>query len=64
VLGYLFCALRHQDSGSLMPLTTLYIDDLCVDEAERGSHIGSALFEHARAFAKKNGCHNITHHVW
>ena len=31
-LGYAFCAIQHQESGSLMPLTTLYIDDICVDE--------------------------------
>jgi len=64
VLGYAFCALQHQESGSLQPLTTLYIDDICVDEQARGKHIGSALFEHVKAFAKKNGCHNITLHVW
>lgn len=64
VLGYAFCAFQHQDSGSLMPLTTLYIDDICVDEQARGRHIGSALFEYVKAFAKEKGCHNITLHVW
>lgn len=64
VLGYAFCALQHQDSGSLMPLTTLYIDDICVDESARGRHIGTALFEHVKAFAREKGCHNITLHVW
>ena len=64
VLGYAFCALQHQESGSLHPLTTLYIDDICVDEQARGRHIGSALFEYVKAFAKENGCHNITLHVW
>ena len=64
VLGYAFCALRHQDSGALMPLTTLYLDDLCVRESARGLHVGTALFEYVKAFAKENGCHNITLHVW
>lgn len=64
VLGYAFCALVHQDSGSLMPITTLYIDDLCVDAQARGRHIGKALFEYVKAYAKENGCHNITLHVW
>ena len=64
VLGYAFCALQHQESGSLMPLTTLYIDDICVDERARGKHIGKALFEHVKAFARENGCYNITLHVW
>ena len=64
VLGYLFCALKQQDSGSLMPLTSLYIDDLCVAQSARGRHIGKALFEYAKAFAREKGCHNITLHVW
>ena len=64
VLGYAFCVLQHSDSGSLQPLTTLYIDDLCVSEEARGRHIGSALFAYVRQFAKENGCYNITLHVW
>lgn len=64
VLGYVFCALQHQESGSLMPITTLYIDDLCVDAQARGKHIGKALFEYVKAYAKEQGCHNITLHVW
>lgn len=64
VLGYAFCALQHQESGSLMPLDTLYIDDICVEENARGKHIGTALFEHVKVFAKQRGCHNITLHVW
>ena len=64
VLGYAFCAFQHQESGSLMPLTTLYIDDICVDKKARGKHIGKALFEHVKSFAKDTGCYNITLHVW
>ncbi len=64
VLGYAFCALRQQGSGSLQELTTLYVDDLCVHEKARGEHIGSALFEYVKAFAREKGCHNITLHVW
>lgn len=64
VLGYAFCALSHQGSGSLRELKTLYIDDICVDAKARGEHIGTALFEHAKAFAAGHGCHNITLHVW
>ena len=64
VLGYAFCALQYQDSGALMPLTTLYLDDLCVMESARGLHVGTALFEYVKAFAKEKGCHNITLHVW
>ena len=64
VLGYAFCALQHEDSGALMPIKTLYLDDLCVLESARGLHIGTALFEYVKAFAKEKGCHNITLHVW
>ena len=64
VLGYAFYALQSQDSGALMPIKTLYLDDLCVLESARGLHIGTALFEYVKAFAKEKGCHNITLHVW
>ena len=64
VLGYAFCILKQQGSGSLMPLKTLYVDDLCVLEGTRGKHIGTALFEYVKEFAKEKGCHNITLHVW
>ncbi|MBR5934893.1 MAG: GNAT family N-acetyltransferase [Bacteroidaceae bacterium] len=64
VLGYAFCALQHQESGSLMPVITLYIDDICVDEKARGKHIGSKLFEYVKAFAREKGCYNISLHVW
>lgn len=64
VLGYAFCALTFQNSGSLQPLTSLYIDDLCVDEKARGQGIGTKLFGHVRKFAREQGCHNITLHVW
>ena len=64
VLGYTFCIAQSQDSGSLMPLRTLYVDDLCVDETARGRHIGQALFDYVKAYAKDNGFYNITLHVW
>ena len=64
VLGYVFCALKHQGGGSLQPLDTLYIDDLCVLEEARGRHIGTALFQYVKEFACEQGCHNITLHVW
>lgn len=64
VLGYAFCIAQSQCSGSLMPLRTLYVDDLCVDETARGRHIGQALFDYVKAYAKDNGFYNITLHVW
>ena len=64
VLGYAFCALHTPQSGSLQPVKTLYLDDLCVDGKVRGLHIGRALFDYVKAFAREQGCHNVTLHVW
>ena len=64
VVGYAFCVLQKQESLSLMHLKTLYIDDLCVDEKARGRHVGKALFEYVKEFAREQGCYNITLHVW
>ena len=64
VLGYAFCAFEHKGSGSLQELTSLYIDDICVDAAARGKHVGKSLFEYVKVFAKEKGCYNITLHVW
>lgn len=64
VCAYLFCQLIRQGSGSLQDIKTLYIDDLCVASSCRGKGAAKALYEHAVAFARSNGCHNITLHVW
>lgn len=65
VLGYCFCIFQqHKDNNVLTDITTLYIDDLCVDENLRGKHIGKQLYEAAVKFAKENGCYNLTLNVW
>lgn len=65
LLGYAFCIFqKHDDSKAFADIKTLYIDDLCVDESVRGKHIGKALYEEVLAFAKKNGCYNVTLNVW
>ena len=65
VLGYAFCAYqRHQGEGSFQDMTTLYLDDLCVDEACRGRHVGRALYEAVLELAKNAGCYNVTLNVW
>lgn len=45
-------------------IKTLYIDDLCVDEAFRGEHIGKSLYEYAIDYAKKHNYYNVTLNVW
>ena len=65
VAGYCFCQIREfTDSTVLTDRKELYIDDLCVDENRRGQHIGSALYDHAVAFAKEIGCQFLTLNVW
>lgn len=65
VLGYAFCQMSEvKDDRLLQDRKTLYIDDLCVDEAARGKHIGKALFDFVRDYAKSIGCHAITLNVW
>ncbi len=65
VLGYAFCVFQqHIDDNILTDIKTLYIDDLCVDESERGKHIGTSLYEYVLDYAKKEGCYNVTLNVW
>ena len=65
VAGYCFCQIREfTDSTVLTDRKELYIDDLCVDENRRGQHIGSALYDHAVAYAREIGCNFLTLNVW
>lgn len=65
VLGYAFCVFQqHIEDNILTDIKTLYIDDLCVDEDSRGQHIGKQIYEYVLAFAKKQGCYNVTLNVW
>ncbi|MCR5638874.1 MAG: GNAT family N-acetyltransferase [Lachnospiraceae bacterium] len=65
VLGYAFCALKNQPfSNNMVPFTSLFIDDLCVDASARGQHIGEKLFEHVKSEAKRLGCYEVTLNVW
>lgn len=65
VVGYAFCVfIQHLNDNILTNIKTLYIDDLCVDENMRGQHIGKQLYEYVLAFAKEQGCYNVTLNVW
>ena len=45
VLGHGFCVFQqHVNSNLLTDVKTLYIDDICVDEAARGHGVGKALY--------------------
>lgn len=65
VTGYAFCVYQQHLNDRLMTdIKTLYIDDLCVDEALRGQHIGKSLYAAAVALARESGCYNLTLNVW
>lgn len=65
VLGYAFCILQsHKGDNVLTDITTLYIDDLCVDETLRGQHVGSRIYQAVLDFAREKGCYNVTLNVW
>ena len=65
VLGYAFCQVSEVKNHLLLEdIKTLYIDDICVDENARGKHVGKALYDYVRDYAKSIGCNNITLNVW
>ena len=65
VLGHCFCVFQQVIGHNILTdVKTLYIDDLCVDESQRGRHIGQALYDFVVSFARKNGCYSIALNVW
>ena len=64
VLGYVFWIIYTNTNPPLQSIKTLYIDDFCVLENERGKGIGKKLYEYIKEFAKHNDCYNITLNVW
>ena len=64
VLGYAFCRILREADPSRTAITTLYLDDLCVDEGARGGGIGHKLLKHVENFAAECGAYNLTLHVY
>ena len=64
VLGHGFCVLQHSGGQLMEEHDTLYIDDICVDEAARGTGAGRALYGHILDHARSLGCYNVTLNVW
>ena len=65
VLGYGFCFIKEcKQDPVLNDHTSLYIDDLCVDQACRGRHVGTALYETICDYAKMRKCYSVTLNVW
>ena len=65
LMAYAICKIEDfRASNNHQPIRTLYIDDFVVDEAVRGQHVGSTLFEHVKAWAREQGFYNVTLNVW
>lgn len=65
ILGHLFVTIKEvSDNPVLHPIKTLFIEDLCVDQATRGQKIGDQLYQFAVNYAREIGCYNLTLNVW
>ena len=65
VVGYAFCKLQTPAfSSQVTKRHSLYIDDLCVDEACRGNGVGRSLYNAALSYAREHDCYNLTLNVW
>lgn len=65
VLGYCFGEVERIAGDSIrIDETSLYIDDLCVDEAARGKGVGRLLYDHAVHWAKERSFDAVTLNVW
>lgn len=65
VLGYCFGIVEQFiNDNNRTDVKTLYIDDLCVDEAHRRQHIAQQLYDFTLNYARDNGFYNVTLNVW
>lgn len=65
IMGHAFCMHKQVVGDSVLTdVKTLYIDDICVDEACRGEGVGKALYEYVLAYAREHGFYNVTLNVW
>lgn len=64
VMGYGFCVLSQMSGENLVPYKTIYIDDICVDEACRRQGVATKVYDAIMEYAKECGCYNVTLNVW
>lgn len=65
MVGYAFCILQQtKDDPVLCDRKTLYIDDLCVDEAIRGGGVAQAIYQGVLDYARSIHCDAVTLNVW
>ena len=64
-IGHAFCIHKQEiNNNVLTDIKTLYIDDICVNEDNRGEHVGSDLYHAVIDYARKKGYYNVTLNVW
>ena len=64
-IGHAFCIHKQVlNDNVLTDIKTLYIDDICVDEASRGQHVGKSLYDAVINYAREKNYYNITLNVW
>lgn len=64
-VGYALCQIKESPSeSSFVPRKTLYLDDLCVDENERGNGIGKILTDAVVQLAKELNADAVELNVW
>ncbi len=65
VMGYAMTIIKKRvHDNNMHDVMTLFIDDLCVDQACRGKHAGHALYDAVCDWAKDRGFYNVTLNVW
>lgn len=65
MLGYCFCIIEEVKGNTVLrDDKSLYIDDLCVDEACRGKGVASKLYAAVSDYARSIGCRSLTLNVW
>lgn len=65
VLGYSFCEIKsYCQHPVIADHTTLYLEDLCIDESCRGQGIGERLYSRILDYAREKNCYNLTLNVW
>ena len=65
VIGHAFCIHKQVLSDNVLTdIRTLYIDDICVEEASRGRHVGKSLYDAVISYAREKNYYNITLNVW
>ena len=64
-VGELICKVMERKGDEFYrPRKWLYIDDLCVDDASRGSDAAPLLMGAAEEFARQHGCDSVELNCW